>query len=344
MSVELSEVSKAVAEFDRVGAGLVVLRQQYAAVVYDVTTPKGMADARAARAAIREPRYEIERIRKAAKAPILALGKQLDKEAERITQELLKLEEPVDSAIKNEEDRKEQERQAKIAAEQKRVADIQGRVVELGGAVQMARRHNLTAAQLGEHIADLEKIPVDDSFAEFRTAAETTKAETLATLREMQAAAAEREAEAVRLKAEREELARLRAEDQTRQAAERARIAEEEKAAKAIRDAEAARQAEALRKQREVQDAENARVRSEQEAEAKRLADGRAELAAAQEALRRAQEPKPEPASPVTRHAQPLPVPSAADLVSVLQKYYRASPDTIIEWLRAIDWKQAEAA
>lgn len=344
MSTELEVVSKAIDSMNALALGLADLSKQYKGVLYEVATPKGMEEARAARAAIREPRYNVEKIRKDAKAPILALGKKLDTEAARITGELLKLEAPIDQQIKNEEDRKEQERQAKIAAEQKRVADIQGRVVELGGAVQMARRHNLTAAQLGEHIADLEKIPVDDSFAEFRTAAETTKAETLATLREMQTAAAEREAEAVRLKAEREELARLRAEDQTRQAAERARIAEEEKAAKAIRDAEAARQAEALRKQREVQDAENARVRSEQEAEAKRLADGRAELAAAQEALRRAQEPKPEPAAPVTRHAQPLPVPSAADLVSVLQKYYRASPDTIIEWLRAIDWKQAEAA
>jgi hypothetical protein len=31
-------------------------------------------------------------------------------------------------------------------------------------------------------------------------------------------------------------------------------------------------------------------------------------------------------------------------MIDVLAKHYRARPDTIIEWLRAIDWKQAEAA
>ena len=112
MSTELTEVTKAVAEFDRVGAGLAELRKQYGNVVYDVTTTAGMNDAKVARAAIREPRYEIERIRKAAKAPILALGKKLDTEAARITSELEKLERPIDGAIKAEEDRKEAEKQA----------------------------------------------------------------------------------------------------------------------------------------------------------------------------------------------------------------------------------------
>jgi hypothetical protein len=31
-------------------------------------------------------------------------------------------------------------------------------------------------------------------------------------------------------------------------------------------------------------------------------------------------------------------------MIEVLSKHYRARPDTIIEWLRAIDWKRAEAA
>lgn len=120
MSTELTEVTKAVAEFDRVALGLASLREKYGSVVYDVATTAGMTDAKAARLAIREPRYEIERIRKAAKAPILALGKKLDSEAAQITGELEKLEAPIDGAIKAEEERKERE---KNAAEQQRLAE-----------------------------------------------------------------------------------------------------------------------------------------------------------------------------------------------------------------------------
>ena len=84
MSTAVVEVQNAVAEFDKVAAGLAELKGKYAGVVFDVTTTKGMDEAKAARAAIREPRYEIERVRKAAKAPILKLGKELDDRAKAI--------------------------------------------------------------------------------------------------------------------------------------------------------------------------------------------------------------------------------------------------------------------
>lgn len=346
MSTELTEVTKAVAEFDRVALGLAELRKQYGGVVYDVTTTAGISDARAARAAIREPRYEIERIRKAAKAPILALGKKLDTEAARITSELLTLESPIDGAIKAEEERKERERLAKIAAEEARVAALQERVAYLRG------NQTLTASSGSEliagHISDLEGEPVDDSLQEFQQQGTEAKTAGLARLRALHAAAVAHETEQERIKAEREELARLRKAEDERQAAERARLAEEERVAKAARDAEAAEQAKTLRKQREEQDAENARIRAEQAAEAKRLADERAELARQQEEIRKAQEPPqappPPPPAPVSRRGVAVPVPAATEMVAVLAKHYRASPDTIIDWLRSIDWKQAEAA
>ena len=52
----------------------------------------------------------------------------------------------------------------------------------------------------------------------------------------------------------------------------------------------------------------------------------------------------PPPPAPVSRRGMAVPVPKAAELVDVLAKHYRARPDTIIEWLRAIDWPRAEAA
>jgi hypothetical protein len=346
MSTELTEVTKAVAEFDRVGAGLAELSKQYKGVVYEVTTPKGMDDAKAARLAVREPRYEIERIRKAAKAPILALGKKLDTEAARITSELLKLEEPIDQQIKAEEERKEREKQAKIEAEQKRVTDLQERVAELRGC--QALTPSAGSAFIAQHIADLEKLPVDESLQEFEQQGADAKAAGLARLRELHAAALTHEAETARIKAEREELARLRKAEEERQAAERARLAEVERVSRVAREAEAAKQAAELKKEREAQAAETARLRAEQEAEAKRLADAQAELARMQEEIRKAQEPPPAPPppppAPVSRRGVAVPVPKAGELIDVLSKHYRAKPDTIIDWLRAIDWKQAEAA
>lgn len=88
MSTEIEQVSKALAEFNAVEAGLAALRQQYAGAVFDVTSADGLTKAKAARMALREPRYEIERIRKSAKAPILALGRKLDDDAKRLTAEI----------------------------------------------------------------------------------------------------------------------------------------------------------------------------------------------------------------------------------------------------------------
>lgn len=313
MSVELAEVTNAVAEFDRVAAGLAALREKYQGVIYDVTTTGGMKDAKEARLAVREPRFEVERIRKAAKAPILALGKKLDSEAARITAELLKIEEPIDTVIKAEEARKEAEKQAKIEAEMRRVADLQERVAELRG--NRALSSHSGSGLIAGHVADLEKILVDDSFQEFRQQAEDAKASGLSWLRELHAAALAHEAEQKRILAEREELARLRAEQAEREAQDRARRAAEDRAAQQAREAEARKQAEELARQREEQeraaqaerdrlaeeqrrlDAARAEIerdareqREAQEAEERRIAAERAELERQQREAREAEE------------------------------------------------------
>jgi colicin import membrane protein len=280
MSVELTEVTQAVAEFDRVAAGIAALRDKYEGVVYDVTTTAGMQSAKEARREIREPRLEVERIRKAAKAPILTLGKKLDSEAARITKELLAIEEPLDLQVKTEEARKEAERQAKIDAELKRVSDLQERVAELRGCPNLSPTSG--SVLIADHIQNLEEIVVDDSFQEFRQQAEDAKAAGLKRLGDLHAAALAHEAEQARIQAERDELARLRAEQARREAEDRARLAEEERQAKVAREAEAARQAAQLRRQREEEaaesakrqaiiDTENARIRAEQEAASKRI-------------------------------------------------------------------------
>jgi hypothetical protein len=99
MSTDLAEVERTIAEISRVETGLAKLRADYFGVVYEVHLSEGLEAARAARRAIREPRFEVEKIRKAGKAPLLALGKMLDAEAARITRELVAIENPIDAQI-----------------------------------------------------------------------------------------------------------------------------------------------------------------------------------------------------------------------------------------------------
>lgn len=56
MSTNIEQGQHALTEFSKVEAGLAALRQQFTGVVYDVTSADGMAQAKAARLAVREPR------------------------------------------------------------------------------------------------------------------------------------------------------------------------------------------------------------------------------------------------------------------------------------------------
>lgn len=338
MNTDLQIIERALVEFSAVEAGLAALRNDYQNVVYDVATTAGMADAKAARVALREPRYEIERIRKSAKAPLLALGKKLDSDAARITAEIEKIEGPIDQQIKAEEARKEAEKQAKIEAEQKRVADIQERIAELRGCP------NLTPASgsltISEHISDLEEIAVDDSFAEFRQQADDAKTAGLARLNALMDAAIAHEQEQERLKAERVELDRLRAEQAKRDAEERAKLAAEAEAqrkAQAERDAKAAAEMAEQRSKLAAEQAEQqARFRAEQEALAaeraeverqqKEIRDAEAAKAAAEEAARKEAAAK----------AKAKKRPTDAEIIKVIADHFSVTEQTAAGWVASM--------
>lgn len=341
MSTELEVVSKALVDINAVSIGLAVLNEQYAGVIYQVTTISGMEKAKLARLAIREPRYEVERIRKAAKAPILALGKKLDAEAARIEAALLEIEEPIDKQIKEEEGRKEREHQAKIDEDMRRVTALQERVAELRGNQSLSASSG--AQLIAEHIADLERIPVDESFGVFFQQATYAKAAGLDRLRALHKAAVGHETEQAHIKAEREELSRLRAEQLEREASERKQ-----------RDALAAEEREKTRREREAQEAETARLRAEQAAAAKierdriaadeaRLAAERAEFQRQQEASRLARESEERERAEQVRLAN-MSRPADTELVAVLAKHYRVPDSKVLEWLSATNWKKAKAA
>jgi colicin import membrane protein len=340
-NTELAQVTHAVAEFDRVAAGIQALQKQYGGMVYDVTKTAGMADAKDARLAVREPRFEVEKIRKGAKAPLLALGKKLDSEAARITGELLKIEKPIHEQIVNEEERKETERQAKVDAEIKRVADIQERIGEFRGV--LAAASGSAPALILEHLGDIERIPVDDTFEEFRQQAEDAKISTLAQLRQMHAAAVDAEAEKARVKAEREELARLRAADEARQAAERARIAEEDRISREARKAEAARVAEENRLEREriaAERAESDRVDSERRegaaAEQRRLDDQRAAFEREQAEARRISQEAEDRRLADAAAAKKTKYPGDAAIIKALAKHFDVSEKVVRGWLQQV--------
>lgn len=260
---DLEKVSSALTEYSRVDAGLAELRAKYGTVVYEVATTAGMKAACEARRAIREPRYKVEEIRKAAKAPLLALGRQVDSEAKRITAALLELERPIDTQINTEECRKEVEKRAKEEAERVRVGEIQRRLGKIR-ALPEAYTSAVDPARLAEVIGQLEGGLTFD-YQEFTQEAETARQAALVVLRRAHVDALERierqqAEERERAEAEerqRQEHARLEAEraereraDAKHRAAEEARIAEERRRLDAEHE-ERRRQAEEQRKEQE---------------------------------------------------------------------------------------------
>lgn len=179
------------------------------------------------------------------------------------------------------------------AAEAARVADLEDRLKDFSEDLP---GFDASAADIATTISEIEAIPVDDTWQEFKDRAAAAKQGTLNVLRDMLGKAEAREAERAELERLRAEQAKREEEDRQRQAeerrrAEKARIEREkaeaaERAAKAAeeRAAREAKEAEE-RHQRELAAAAE-RERLAVEAERKRIADEQAKA----DAERRARE------------------------------------------------------
>jgi colicin import membrane protein len=259
---ELRDVDTQLTELEKVEAGIAELTGKLKGVVYDVKTPQGMRDAIAGRALARTPRLEVERIRKAAKAPVLELGRNIDARAKRISEQLVALEDPIDDQIKVEEQRKEAEKAAKLEAERQRIATIQERIADvLACPGEMVGK---PAAEIFELLERMRALPPASAeyYAEFQAQADQAKADTIEKLQALHAAAEKHEAEQAQLLAERVELDRLRREDQERRAIQaQADAVAREQAERAA--------AEERRKADEAAAAERARLREEEERQAR---------------------------------------------------------------------------
>jgi colicin import membrane protein len=281
-------MTTSIAEYSATDSALAELRQKYETVVFDVTSGKGMEQAKKARAELRDYRVTLEKTRVEIKAPALERCRQIDSEAKRITAELEALEEPIDAQIKAEENRKarekeERERQERARQEalQKWFADVRGLPLRAVGVTADAIRAVIAEAEA----TDTSGVPDDHQAAakfEIRNAVAGLKAALDSRL------AADEEAE--RIKAERAELERLRAEAAAVQAekdrlaeAERARVAAEERR----KEEQARAEREAIeRAEREAREAEQRRIDAERAAQRKKED---AERAKAAEKLRQEQ-------------------------------------------------------
>ena len=222
---EIEQVQGVLTEFSRVEAGLAALRAKHGNTVYEVSTTAGMEAAKAARAEIREPRFAVEKVRKAAKAPLLAIGRRIDAEAVRITEAILAIETPIDDQIKAEEARKVAEREAKKAAEVERL--------RLEAAAKLKAEEERLAVERAAIAEERKKAEEAAAAERSKLAAERAKAEA-------EAAEAKREAE-IELAAQRKAIAEAKEKADREAAEERARI----KAMREAAEAEAKRVADA---------------------------------------------------------------------------------------------------
>lgn len=158
--------------------------EQYGKVVPDCSTKEGLAFAKEARAAFREPRILIEEIRSEKKKPFLEIGRLIDSEAKRITALVAPHEKTWDDAIKADENRKEQERIAKAQAEIRRIETIRKRINEIERAPINALGFD-DSEQIKVLMIKIVSLVIDDLYAEFEDEAKAKKAVTIEQLRSL---------------------------------------------------------------------------------------------------------------------------------------------------------------
>jgi hypothetical protein len=220
-----------VAKFDQIAAGLRAIEAAHPkdVIVGAINTPAGLKIAEAGWRAYRNPRLEVERSRKAAKQPMLALGRAIDEFAGKLEAELRTGEDHYKAQLDAEETRRAAEKAEAARIEAERVARHQAGIAKIGAYLNRCQEPGITADRISVGIGMLEGVTFGPEWQEFAVPAASAQCETLEAMRKLHAAAVEREAEAARLEAQRIENERVAAE-QAAQQAELDRQAAEHKA------------------------------------------------------------------------------------------------------------------
>lgn len=258
----------AITEYSATEAALAELKLRLKDAKYEVTTTAGMATAKQDRRELVTLRTSLEAKRKEIKAPALERCNLIDKEAKRITSELLALEVPIDEQIKAEERRKAEEKaeRERLAAEAQKILDDK---ISAIGQLPL-KVIGKDSAEIQVFLAALEAKEFGGEFTgDTLVRAQAAKQSAVDTIRQALAdtlAAEERAAQAEVERIERE----------AREAKER----EAKRIEDAKRKAEFERQQAELAEQKRIQDLENDRIRKEQEERDRQLTKQREEAQA----------------------------------------------------------------
>jgi hypothetical protein len=195
-----------VGAFDQISAGIaeIAARHPLDVIVGDIASTKGMARAVESRAAWRDPRIRVEKARKAAKAPLLDLGRTIDAFAAGIEARLRLGEEHYDRQIKAEEARKAAERAERERIDRLRIERHERAIDEIRARAMLAASR--PADEVAQMVAKLEQQEIDaEAWEEFADRARVARRLALDIMRAAHASAVLREAEEARRAAERAE-------------------------------------------------------------------------------------------------------------------------------------------
>lgn len=164
----------------------------FADYVPDLSTTAGDKEARAARALCVACRTGAKKTWDLASAPLKAVSAAGLRMVKDIEMQVREIEEPLDAAIKIEEDRKEQEKIAKAQAEANRIKKIQDLLsIFRSWPVSMI---GSTSAEIQDKIARSEKSVInEDVFQEFTKDAQSAKSASIAQLTQLLASTLEQE-------------------------------------------------------------------------------------------------------------------------------------------------------
>lgn len=369
IEVEILDPEKPIVAYNPIRAGIKQMQEKYGKTVFSVATTKDMEATKEARAEVREVRYNVEKIRKALKAPALAYSKRIDDEAKEYTEAILAIEGPIDDLIKAEEHRKADEKTKREQEERERALRVQQAIDDISRTVVTAVA--LSAEAIDDLIVKLQGIEVTlEQFGDRAGEAEAARQQTMVKLREMRDTAAAREAEAQRLANERADLERRQAEQEKAQAEAKAKADAEEAARKVEYAAQQAAlkaqqdaidrqrreleeaKAEAERAERErlakvaadekaARDKQEAEAQAKRDAEAKRLQD---QVEAEVRAAREKEEARQAKAKKAAYTKLCKEGPGDDEIVRVLSEYFDVQPHHIFGWIAAFSLEEAKTA
>ena len=214
------------AQFKDAAVDITALAEKYRAVAFNVSTTKGMSEAKAARLELREKgRFAVQRAEKSVKADVNDLKRVMADEVARLVAIIQPVEDAIDAQIKAEEERKAAEKAERDRIEAERVAQHTARLAKIGAYLTHCKQPGMTAARIAAGIEMLAKTTFGADWQEFEGRALAAQVETLQAMRILHAQVAEREAEVIRLEAQRQEQARI-----AEQQAEAARVLAQQQA------------------------------------------------------------------------------------------------------------------